>query len=338
MTGSPTDDAEAEIGWVIDLVTAIRSVRAEMNITVATELPLVLVGVSPETDARAGRWADVIKRLGAVSSMSVATSRAAGRGAARRARRGGGAAAQGRDRLRRRAGAARKGDGAASKSDIARIDAKLDNPNSSPTRAEEVVEGEREKREEAEGRRAEDHRGAGAAQGRACVFVAGASGVVGQRLLPLLRQDGHQVVATTRSPAKAEALRALGATPVVVDVFDKPALERAVVAAKPDVIIHQLADLPEVLDPAQMDAVLASNARLRRDGTRNLMAAAQAAASSASLRRALSGFMPRVRALVETDPLDTAEGDRQGQRRWCDRLGTGGAQHAWCRRLVLRYG
>ncbi len=113
------------------------------------------------------------------------------------------------------------------------------------------------------------------------VLVAGASGVIGQRLLPLLRQDGHQVVATTRSPAKADALRALGAVPVVVDVFDKAALEQAVRAAKPNVIIHQLTDLPEVLDPAKMDAVLESNARLRRDGTRNLMDAAQCSGGQA---------------------------------------------------------
>ena len=73
---------------MIDLVTAIRSVRAEMNLTVATELPLVLAGVSAETDARAGRWADVIRRLARLSSLSVAPTRAAGLGPARRARRG----------------------------------------------------------------------------------------------------------------------------------------------------------------------------------------------------------------------------------------------------------
>ena len=64
--------AEAEIGWVIDIVTAIRSLRAEMNLTVATELPVVLAGVSAETDARAGRWADMIRRLARLSSLSVA--------------------------------------------------------------------------------------------------------------------------------------------------------------------------------------------------------------------------------------------------------------------------
>lgn len=141
------------------------------------------------------------------------------------------------------------------------------------------------------------------------VLVAGASGVIGQRLLPLLRQDGHQVVATTRSPTKAEALRTLGATPVVVDVFDKGALQRAVIAAKPDVIIHQLTDLPEVLDPAKMDAVLESNARLRRDGTRNLMDAAQAAGVKRVIAQSIAwvyaaGAGPR----TESDPLNTAEG------------------------------
>lgn len=141
------------------------------------------------------------------------------------------------------------------------------------------------------------------------VFVAGASGVVGLRLLPLLRQDGHEVVATTRSPAKAGALRALGATPVVVDVFDKPALWQAVRTASPDVIIHQLTDLPEVLDPAKMDDVLESNARLRRNGTRNLMDAARAA----SVKRVIAQSIAWVYAQdegprAETDPLDTAEG------------------------------
>lgn len=141
------------------------------------------------------------------------------------------------------------------------------------------------------------------------VLVAGASGVVGQRLLPLLRQDGHEVVATTRSPAKADALRALGAVPVVVDVFDKAAFEQAVRAAKPNVVIHQLTDLPEVLDPAKMDAVLESNARLRRDGTRNLMDAARAAGVKRVIAQSIAwvyaaGEGPR----AESDPLDTAEG------------------------------
>ncbi len=144
------------------------------------------------------------------------------------------------------------------------------------------------------------------------VLVAGATGVVGQRLLPLLRQDGHQVVATTRSPAKTEALRAQGVIPVIVDVFDKAALEQAVVAAKPDVIVHQLTDLPDVQDSAQADAVAANNARLRREGTRNLMAAAQAAGVKRVVAQSIAwAYLPGEGARAESDPLDTAaEGAR----------------------------
>jgi len=144
------------------------------------------------------------------------------------------------------------------------------------------------------------------------VFVAGASGVVGHRLLPLLRQDGHEVIATTRSPAKAEALRAQGARPVVVDVFDKASLEQAVLAAKPDVIIHQLTDLPEVQDPAQADAMAVNNARIRRQGTRNLMAAAQAAGVKRAVAQSIAfAYAPGEGPRVESDPLDTAaEGAR----------------------------
>ena len=146
--------AEAEIGWVIDLVTAIRSVRAEMNIPAATPIPLVLAGASAETKARAGRWAEFVKRLARVADISFADARAAGLGAAAGARRGRGAAAQGRDRLRRRARAA-----ATRKWPRPRPTSSASTPSSATRKfvanaPEEVVEGEREKREEAEGRRA----------------------------------------------------------------------------------------------------------------------------------------------------------------------------------------
>src|SRR6185369_3806043 len=68
-----TDDAaEAEIGWVVDLITAIRSVRAEMNIVPATQLPLVLAAASAETRARAERWQEFVQRLARVASISFA--------------------------------------------------------------------------------------------------------------------------------------------------------------------------------------------------------------------------------------------------------------------------
>jgi len=108
------------------------------------------------------------------------------------------------------------------------------------------------------------------------IFLAGASGAIGRRLLPLLRAAGHEVFGTTRDAAKAEGLRQLGAEAVVVDVFDAAALSRAVIAARPQVVIHQLTDLPPGLDPARMADSIPRNARIRSEGTRNLVAAARA--------------------------------------------------------------
>ena len=107
------------------------------------------------------------------------------------------------------------------------------------------------------------------------VFLAGATGVIGRRLVPLLRDAGYAVTGTTRSQERAAALEALGARAAVVDVFDARALLAAMNAAHPDIVIHQLTDLPDVLDPATQAAVLEANSRLRIDGTRNLINAAQ---------------------------------------------------------------
>ena len=149
--GLDNPEAEAEIGWVIDLVTAIRSLRAEMNITTA-DTALVLVGVSAETAARAGRWADIIRAAGAAVRHFARRARPTGRGAADRARRGGGAAAQGVIDFAAERRASRKS-WRGCNADIARIDAKLANPDFIARAPEDVVEGEREKREEAATRR-----------------------------------------------------------------------------------------------------------------------------------------------------------------------------------------
>src|SRR5689334_14632055 len=109
------------------------------------------------------------------------------------------------------------------------------------------------------------------------VFVAGATGVIGQRLLPLLVHAGYNVTGTTRTADKARMLEAMGATVAVLDVFDAEGVRAAVATMRPDAIIHQLTDLPDVDDPSSRDEVRTRNARLRRDGTRNLMAAASAA-------------------------------------------------------------
>lgn len=107
------------------------------------------------------------------------------------------------------------------------------------------------------------------------VFLAGATGVLGVRLVPLLVEAGHAVAGVTRSPAKTDNLRALGAKPVVCDVFDAVALRAAVVSFAPDAVMHQATDLPD--DPRRFHEHAASNNRIRREGTRNLLAAAQAA-------------------------------------------------------------
>jgi nucleoside-diphosphate-sugar epimerase len=107
------------------------------------------------------------------------------------------------------------------------------------------------------------------------IFLAGASGVLGVRLVPLLVADGHEVVGMTRTPANADGLAALGATPVVCDVFDTVALTDAVVAAAPDLLMHQLTDLPDTAD--QIPELVSRNVRIRTEGTDNLLAAMRAA-------------------------------------------------------------
>jgi nucleoside-diphosphate-sugar epimerase len=106
------------------------------------------------------------------------------------------------------------------------------------------------------------------------IFLAGATGVIGVRLVPLMRQDGHAVAGMTRSPDKVEQLRAAGATPVLCDLFDAAALAAAVRDFQPDVVVHQVTDLPDELD--RLADFLPGNNRVRSEGTRNLLAAARA--------------------------------------------------------------
>jgi nucleoside-diphosphate-sugar epimerase len=101
------------------------------------------------------------------------------------------------------------------------------------------------------------------------IFVAGATGAVGRRLLPLLVADGHEVVGLARDPRAAAGVREVGASPVVADVFDRGALAAAVGAVRPEVVVHQLTALG--------DGDLVANARIREVGTRNLVDAALAA-------------------------------------------------------------
>jgi nucleoside-diphosphate-sugar epimerase len=109
------------------------------------------------------------------------------------------------------------------------------------------------------------------------VFLAGASGVIGRPLTGMLIEAGHQVTGMTRSAQRAEAIRARGAEAVISDVLDPEAVRAAVAAAQPDAVIHELTDLPSELDPRKYKTQLAGTNRLRREGTRNLVAAAREA-------------------------------------------------------------
>jgi nucleoside-diphosphate-sugar epimerase len=144
------------------------------------------------------------------------------------------------------------------------------------------------------------------------IFLAGASGAIGRRLVPLLVAAGHQVTATTRRAAKTGELRALGADPVVVDVFEANALLAAAIAAKPEIVIHQLTDLPAGLDPSKMTEAIERNARIRDEGTRNLVEAARAAGATRLIAQSIAwAYAPGAEPHSETDPLDSgAEGAR----------------------------
>jgi nucleoside-diphosphate-sugar epimerase len=120
------------------------------------------------------------------------------------------------------------------------------------------------------------------------IFLAGASGVLGRELTPLLLQAGHQVTGMSRSSERAAQIRAQGADAVVCDAFDPGALNAVVVAARPAAVIHQLTDLPQQLDPRKYQTQLAGTNRLRREGTRNLLAAARAAGAEHFLAQSIA--------------------------------------------------
>ena len=139
------------------------------------------------------------------------------------------------------------------------------------------------------------------------VFVAGATGVIGQHLLPTLAAAGHEVTATTRSPGKAGQLRQLGATPVVVDGLDADGVRAAVIQARPEVIIHEITALSAMRNLRGFDKSFAVTNRLRTAGTDNLLAAARAAGAGRFIAQSYAGW-PAIReggpVKTEEDPLD----------------------------------
>jgi nucleoside-diphosphate-sugar epimerase len=143
------------------------------------------------------------------------------------------------------------------------------------------------------------------------IFLAGASGAIGRRLTPILLAAGHEVTGMTHAPESAHRLEAAGVRPVVVDVFDADTLKHAVMQAGPEIVIHQLTDLPRVLDETQLAASYPRNARIRTEGTRNLVAAARAAAARRFIVQSIAFcYAPGIEPHAETDPLDLADGPR----------------------------
>ena len=139
------------------------------------------------------------------------------------------------------------------------------------------------------------------------IFLAGATGAVGKHLVPLLREAGHVVVGTTRSPEKAEHLRAQGIQPEVLDALDREATVRAVIRTQPDAIVHQLTAIPANLNLRRFDREFALTNRLRTEGTDNLLTAARAAGVRRVVAQSFAGWTyERTGASVKTedDPLD----------------------------------
>jgi nucleoside-diphosphate-sugar epimerase len=141
------------------------------------------------------------------------------------------------------------------------------------------------------------------------IFLAGASGVIGQRLIPRLVQAGHVVGGLTRSPSKSGLLSHLGAEPILCDVFDREALIQAVRDFKPDVVLNELTDLPD--DAAQISELADLNARIRTEGTRNLIEAARRSGSPKILAQSVAWQLPDgpdARAVAELERSVLAEG------------------------------
>jgi nucleoside-diphosphate-sugar epimerase len=145
------------------------------------------------------------------------------------------------------------------------------------------------------------------------IFVAGATGNVGSRLIPLLVDRGHQVVGTTRTAAKADRLTSVGAEPMIVDGLDRDGLAAAVAKAEPDVVVHQMTALSVSFDMRRIDQVFAMTNRLRTEGTDILLAAARSAGVRKFVAQSFAGWpYARVGGPVKTeeDPLDPSPPER----------------------------
>lgn len=173
------------------------------------------------------------------------------------------------------------------------------------------------------------------------VFVAGAGGVIGHRLVPLLVERGHQVVATTRDAGRSGGLRALGSTPAVMDGLDAASVGEAMAWAEPDVVVHQMTALTGFGDLKNFDRGFATTNELRTRGTDNLLAAADAVGVGRFVAQSFTGW-PNERSGApvksEDDPLEPKPPAHQRESleaiRYLERTVLAAAPVG----LVLRYG
>ncbi len=173
------------------------------------------------------------------------------------------------------------------------------------------------------------------------VFVAGATGAIGKQLVPRLVEAGHEVHGMTRSESKRAMLQELGAVPVVADALDPDQVAEAVGSAEPDVIVHQLTAIGELLDMRHFDRDFALTNRLRTEGTDNLLSAGQAVGVGRFVAQSYFATYARTGGPVksEDDPFDPSPAREMRQTaaaiRHLERAVLGAR---WTEGIVLRYG
>jgi len=173
------------------------------------------------------------------------------------------------------------------------------------------------------------------------VFVAGATGAIGRRLVPQLVAHGHQVIATTRSADKAQSLRALGAVAVIVDGLDGASVGEAVARAEPDAIVHQMTSLAGSADLRRFDRWFAGTNALRTLGTQHLLAAARATGVRRFVAQSYTGWTNAREGgpvKTEADPLDAHPAKAQTRTMAAIRFLEQAVLDAPVDGLVLRYG
>lgn len=171
------------------------------------------------------------------------------------------------------------------------------------------------------------------------VFLAGASGVIGRRLVPQLLAAGHEVTGMARSAERAGAVRALGIEAAIADALDADAVRAALTSARPDVVIHQLTALPRRIDPRRIERDFVMNDRLRSEGTRILVDAARGAGARRVIAQSIAfAYAPGPPGTIHADGdplwLDAPKDFRRSAQALADLdravLGAEG--------VVLRYG